>query len=148
MVGRQEEGAVLLERAVQLDPNYAIGWTRLAASKSFIGKADEAIEHYERALRLSPRDPRIFIAQAGMAQTCIVAGRLDEASAWAARALQVHPKFPVGLRVVWRSINFSSCSFERGFGPRWRERRVFVERRRGVRRRSALKGHVVPTSGS
>jgi len=99
VVGRQEEGAALLERAVQLDPNYAIGWTRLAASKSFVGKADEAIEHYERALRLSPRDPRIFIAQAGMAQTCIVAGRLDEASAWAARALQVHPKFSVGLRV-------------------------------------------------
>jgi TolB-like protein/Flp pilus assembly protein TadD len=98
VVGRQEEGTALLEQALQLDPNYAIGWTRLGASKSYAGQAREAMEHYERALRLSPRDPRIFIAQAGMALACILAGRLDEASSWATRALQVHPKFLVGLR--------------------------------------------------
>ena len=99
VVGRQEEGTKLLELALQIDPNYSVGWTRLGAAKSFMGRADEAIEHYERALRLSPRDPRIFIAQAGMALACVVAGRLAEASSWAARALQLHPQFVVGLRV-------------------------------------------------
>jgi TolB-like protein/Flp pilus assembly protein TadD len=98
IVGRVEEGTALLEQALQLDPNYAIGWTRLAAAKSYVGEGRAAVEHYERALRLSPRDPRIFIAQAGMAMCCIVVGRLAEASTWAARALQVHPKFLVGLR--------------------------------------------------
>lgn len=99
VVGRQEEGTKLLELALQLDPNYSVGWTRLGAAKSYMGEAKEAIEHYERALRLSPRDPRIFIAQAGMALACVVAGRPAEASSWAARALQLHPQFLVGLRV-------------------------------------------------
>lgn len=98
VVGRQEEGTALLEQALELDPNYSVGWTRLGAAKCFAGLAQEAIGHYERALRLSPRDPRIFIALGGISLACFLAGRYAEASSWAARALHLHPKFPVALR--------------------------------------------------
>lgn len=107
----------------------------------------EAIEHYERALRLSPRDPRIFIPQAGIGLGCVLAGRYDEATAWAARALQVHPEFPVGLAPAWRRTrsrisrfssmptHWSACPSEgvvhRPNGVRVRQRRLSKTVREG-----------------
>jgi hypothetical protein len=48
---------------------------------------DGAIEHLERAMRLSPLDPRIDMMETAMA------GRHDEASLWADKAVRDAPDF-------------------------------------------------------
>ena len=93
VVGEIEEGAALLSRAINLDPNQATarfwsGWVHL-----FSGEIDAAIEQFQVALRLSPLDPSIFTAQAGMAFAHFLAGRNEEASSWATAAIRRQPKF-------------------------------------------------------
>jgi predicted TPR repeat methyltransferase len=45
----------LVDRAVALNPNYARGWHIGGVLRVDAGQLDIAIEHFETALRLSPR---------------------------------------------------------------------------------------------
>jgi TolB-like protein/Tfp pilus assembly protein PilF len=100
VVGEVEEGAALLARAINLDPNqatarYWIGWCHL-----WLGEINAAIEQFQVALRLSPLDPSIITAQAGMAWAHFMAGRDEEASSWAAAVVRRQPNFLAGQRIM------------------------------------------------
>jgi tetratricopeptide (TPR) repeat protein len=86
-----DEGAGLLDQAVDLDPNYAIGWTWRAATKVWLGARKSVIEDYERTLRLNPLDPLAFIAQAGLARAHFLEDRHADAMAWAEKSLHLRP---------------------------------------------------------
>jgi TolB-like protein/Flp pilus assembly protein TadD len=88
VVGEVEEGAALVSRAINLDPNLAIarnwrGWIHV-----YLGEVDAAIAQFQVALRLSPLDPRINMAQTGLAYAHFFAGRNEDASTWAATAVR------------------------------------------------------------
>jgi tetratricopeptide (TPR) repeat protein len=53
------------------------------------------MEHLTHAMRLSPLDPLTFVAQMAMAFAYFFAGRYDDASSWAEKALATSPP---GLR--------------------------------------------------
>jgi TolB-like protein/class 3 adenylate cyclase/Flp pilus assembly protein TadD len=89
--GRLEEGADLLDQGVELDPSYAIAWTWRATTRRWLGVRTSAIEDYERALRLNPLDPFVFLAQSGLAGAHYFAGRYGDALAWAEKSLQPRP---------------------------------------------------------
>ena len=74
---------------------YFGGWSQI-----YLGDLDAAIERFQVALRLSPLDPRIFLAQTGMACAHFLAGRYDEALSWATLAVQRQPNFPGGARIA------------------------------------------------
>ena len=70
-----------------LNPNlagawYASGWVRVC-----LGESDVAIEHFAHAMRLSPLDPHTIGMQAGTAFAHFLAGRYEEASSWAGKAM-------------------------------------------------------------
>lgn len=52
-----------------------------------------------RAMRLNPLDPLIFGMQNGTAAAHFLAGRYDEASAWAERALRMNQSYSPAMRV-------------------------------------------------
>jgi hypothetical protein len=52
------KGVKAIASWVTLDPNSAWAWNRSGWLESYLDRADTAIEHFERALRLSPFDPR------------------------------------------------------------------------------------------
>jgi adenylate cyclase len=82
---------VLLERAVALDPNAAWAWHRLGWLENYADRPERAIEHFERALRLSPLDPINFNNYVGMASAHEVAQNYDEAAAFYRRGLEERP---------------------------------------------------------
>jgi tetratricopeptide (TPR) repeat protein len=100
VVGNLEAGAVLIDRALALDPNLAAAWRYSAWVRIYLGEPEIAIEHMARAMRLNPLDPLLFGMQTGIAAAHFLAGRYDEASSWAERALREHPKYTPAMRVA------------------------------------------------
>jgi TolB-like protein/DNA-binding response OmpR family regulator len=94
------EGAIgCIDRALALNPNLAMAWYHSAWVRIFHGEPDVAIDHLERAMRLSPVDPRIGLMEAAMAFAHFFAGRDDEASWWAERAVRDAPDFIAGTYI-------------------------------------------------
>jgi hypothetical protein len=65
----------------------------------WLGEDDLAIEHFARAMRLSPVDPVLFGMQEGTAHAHFFAGRHMEALSWARMALSNMPVGHAGLRI-------------------------------------------------
>lgn len=95
-----DRAVVLLDRSLLLNPNLAISWVRSAWVRTFLGHFDLAIEHANRAIRLSPLDPFLVGMQSAIAFAHFCAGRYDQSAAWAQRAVREQPTFPAALRVL------------------------------------------------
>jgi len=90
-----EVGAALIDRALQLNPNLAEAWHFSGWVRIYLGEPEVAIEHLAHAMRLSPLDPLTFVTQMAIAFAHFFAGRNDDASSWAEKALATSPP---GLR--------------------------------------------------
>ena len=99
-VGEVEEGAALLARAISLDPNLALARIWNGYAQLYLGDGDAAIEQFQIGLRLSPLDPRIFLAQTGMAAAHFLAGRYEDGFLWAKIAVQQNPDFVGAHRIL------------------------------------------------
>ncbi|HKS87496.1 MAG TPA: adenylate/guanylate cyclase domain-containing protein, partial [Pseudolabrys sp.] len=93
-----DKGAAILDRALQLNPNLAgtlvsCGWTN-----AFLGEPDQAIKYIDDARRLSPLDPMSFRTLGAAAFAHFVAGRYDDASLWAEKALQERENYLPAIR--------------------------------------------------
>ncbi|MBR0937043.1 adenylate/guanylate cyclase domain-containing protein [Bradyrhizobium jicamae] len=82
---------VLLERALALDPNCAWAWTRLGWIDNYSDRPQNARQHFEQALRLSPIDPMNFNNYAGIGSSHEVEQDYDKAVEFYRRALQERP---------------------------------------------------------
>jgi TolB-like protein len=82
-----EVGAALIDRALLLNPNLAEAWHFSGWVRIYLGEPEIAIEHLAHAMRLSPVDPLTFVTQMAIAFAHFFAGRYDDASSWAEKAL-------------------------------------------------------------
>jgi adenylate cyclase len=97
---RCQEGSELIDQALEIDPNYALAWSWGAVVRVGLGDHDGAMKYCERALRLSPLDPRAFVAANAMASVHFLAGRYEEAIGWAAEALRQHHGYPLAMQTT------------------------------------------------
>ena len=86
-----EVGTALIDRALLLNPNLAEAWHFGGWVRIYLGEPEVAIEHLAHAMRLSPLDPLTFVAQMAIAFAHFFAGRYDDASSWAEKALAASP---------------------------------------------------------
>ena len=66
-----------------------LGWCKLLA-----GWIEEAIPLYERAIRLSPRDPAMEVWYAWIGRVHLLQSRTDEAIVWFEKACGANPAYP------------------------------------------------------
>jgi tetratricopeptide (TPR) repeat protein len=66
-----------------------------------------AIEHLAHAMRLSPRDPKLFDMQTATAYAHLYKGRYEEALHWAERAVREQPKWAAAIRVLAAASAFA-----------------------------------------
>jgi TolB-like protein len=123
LAGDLDSGIALLDRAVFLNPNLASAWFLGGFLRTWHGESESAIEHFERAMRLSPVDPELYRMQAGMAMAHLFAGRLDAASIWAEQAYRNLPSF---LMVV------ATIAATRGLAGRQEEAQRAMEQLRAL----------------
>jgi TolB-like protein len=95
-----DRALLLIDRALELDVNLAVAWQRSGWVRGYAGDSDGAIESLNKAMRLDPLDPRVFLTQSAMAFAHFVAGRNQEAATWAAMALRMKPNWMPALRVA------------------------------------------------
>jgi len=81
-------------RALELNPNDALGRNWHGGYLSLLGRHDEAIDEHERALEL---DPFSLIVNANLARSYYWARRYDDAIIQARKTLQIDPRFGVAL---------------------------------------------------
>ncbi len=95
-----DRALLLIERALELDENLAVAWQRSGWVRGYAGDCEGAITSLQKAIRLNPLDPRVFLTQSAMGFAHFIAGRNKEAADWAAMALHVKPNWPPALRVA------------------------------------------------
>jgi TolB-like protein len=99
-VGDFDGSIALLDRALVLNPSLASAWFLSGFLRVWGGEPDAAIEHFSRAMRLSPLDPEMYRMQAGMALAHLFAGRFDAASSWAEKAFRHLPTFLMVVSII------------------------------------------------
>jgi adenylate cyclase len=112
----------LVDRALTLNPSYAMGWSFSGLLRIFAGQPDLAIEHIETSLRLSPRE-RMGTHLCSIGTAYFLKREFDEAAAKLLLSIQEHPGFPPAYRYL------AACYAHMG---RLDEARGIVERLRAI----------------
>ncbi len=112
----------LIDRSLKLNPSFAAGWYRSGWLRLWVGQPDVAINHFETALRLNPRDPTPGILM-GIGVGHFFARRFDDARAMLIRSLQEMPTWVPSHRFL------ASCYAQMG---RLDEAREIVMRLRAI----------------
>jgi TolB-like protein len=99
VTGDCEGGIALIDRALAINPNLAAAWNASGWVRTFLGETDVAIEHIQRAMRLSPLDPLMFVMYHVTGFAHFVASRYGEAALWAGKALREQPNFLAAIRL-------------------------------------------------
>ena len=90
-----ETALAAFDRSFALSNSCALALGFSSIVRAWKGDDAVAIEHGERALRLSPFDPLIYLPYVGLAYAHFAAGRFEEAAAAASSAAQSNPRFSV-----------------------------------------------------
>lgn len=99
--------ALMLDKALVLDPNSAWAWNRSGWLRNYLDDPETAIDHFERSLRLSPFDPISFNGIMGIGCAHFIAGRYDLAVQWQEKALMESPTSTWILRTLVPSYSLS-----------------------------------------
>ncbi len=75
--------------AIDLNPSFAAAHCGLADSLTYLGRYDEAIERFEKAIALSTNDPQRWAFFTYGALALIFAGDYERAIAWADHAIEI-----------------------------------------------------------
>jgi adenylate cyclase len=100
MVGDSETEIELADRAVALNPNSFYAWAGRGHVHKIAGLPEEAIRSFERAIRMSPVDPRLHFTFVGMGLALIELGRFDEAVVAGKKALRQNPSYSQAYRCL------------------------------------------------
>jgi adenylate cyclase len=86
-----DRATALIEKALALDPNSAWAWTRSGFLNVYKGHPELAMEHFQRAMRLSPLDPMHFYSLFGIGHAHFAKGDYDKAVEAFERGLSEQP---------------------------------------------------------
>ena len=78
----------LVERALVLNQNSAVAWQVSGLVNTWLGRPEIGVDHFARAIRLSPLDPTMPRIQTGAAHAHFMVGRYSDALSLAQKALQ------------------------------------------------------------
>jgi adenylate cyclase len=90
----------MADRAVALNPNSYSAWANRGWVYRVAGLSEEAIRSFERAMRMSPVDPRLHLTFSGMAHALIELRRFDEAIVAGKRAQRQNSSFSPAYRCL------------------------------------------------
>jgi adenylate cyclase len=100
MVGDCESEIEMADRAVALNPNSYLAWNCRGHVHRVAGLPNEAVRSFERAIRMSPIDPRLHQSLVGMGMAFVELRRFEEAVATVKKALRQNPSYSPAYRCL------------------------------------------------
>jgi len=105
--GDYDRSIALLEKAARLNVNgsqilTSLGWVKVYSCTD----TERAIAHFERSIRLSPRDPEMAVTLTGIAFAHLIAGHNEQALAFAQQSIDEGPQFTSGHRAKITALIF------------------------------------------
>ena len=100
MVGDYESEIEMADRAVALNPNSYLAWNCRGQVYRLAGLPEEAVRSFERAIRMSPIDPRLHQSLVGMGMASVELSRFEEAIAAGKKALRQNPSYAGAYRCL------------------------------------------------
>jgi TolB-like protein/class 3 adenylate cyclase/tetratricopeptide (TPR) repeat protein len=98
--GDLDFGGAAIDRAFELNPNFASAWGLSCWIRVFRGEPDLAIDHVQRAIQLSPVDAFMFAWQSAGAYAHFSSGRYEDALSWVEKALRERPGYLPAARMI------------------------------------------------
>lgn len=95
-----DDGIRRLEAALEINPNFAMGFGFLGLALAFNGDTTRAIEVTHKAIRLSPRDAFMAVWYLALSAAEFVRGNYAAAAEWAKRSIHERPDLPSGHRLL------------------------------------------------
>lgn len=86
-----DEALMLVDRSLSINSASNRAWIASGMIRCYAGDPECAIEHAEKAIRLSPLDVSMWVAFWVMATGHLQLGNYEEAAEWAAKSLKLHP---------------------------------------------------------
>ena len=92
---RFEEAIVEAERCLALNPSFVNAYSDLSTASSFLGRPQKAVEYADKAIRLSPRDPLLYVFHLEKGFALSLLHQDDQAIEWLRRAVAAAPQWPL-----------------------------------------------------
>ena len=105
--GDHDRSIALLEKAARLNVNgsqifLSLGWVKVYACTD----TERAVAHFERAMRLSPRDPEMASMLTGISFAHLISGHYEKALSFAQQSIDEGPQFTSGHRAKITALIF------------------------------------------
>jgi TolB-like protein len=97
---RSDRAMAEMRQAIELNPSFAAAHAILGHMLTYIGRPEETIPLVEKAICLSPSDPRLFIWLPALAAAHYQLRHYDQAVEIGRRSWSLNRNWPVGLRYV------------------------------------------------
>jgi TolB-like protein/cytochrome c-type biogenesis protein CcmH/NrfG len=101
---RTDEAVREYLKAIDLNPNFAIAYGSLGRALVFDGQPEDAINYFQKALRMSPHDPLVAVFCSGMGTAHYYAHRYDEAVEWCRKGIRERPGYTAVHRILCASL--------------------------------------------
>ena len=92
---RFEEAIVEAERSLALNPSSVSAYGGLSLASTFLGRAEKAVEYADKAIRLSPRDPLLYVFEFEKGFALALLHQDDAAIELLRRAVAAAPQWPL-----------------------------------------------------
>jgi adenylate cyclase len=112
MLADSESEIEMADRAVALNPNSFNAWNCRGWVYRIAGLPEEAVQSFERAIRLSPIDPLLNRALVGVGFAFVELRRFDEAIVAAKKALRQSPSYSAAYRCLASAFAHLGCDAE------------------------------------
>jgi adenylate cyclase len=88
-----EEAEAALQRAVEINPNFSLGYATIGTVLAYAGRAGESISKTEYAIRLNPKDPSIFFRFTVLSVAYFILEDYEQSLKWARLAVERKPDY-------------------------------------------------------
>ncbi len=90
-----DEAVIEAERSLALNPSFVNAYSALGLASSFLGQPQKAVEYADKAMRLSPRDPILYVFYLEKGFALSLLHQDDQAIDWLRRAVAGAPQWPL-----------------------------------------------------